>query len=817
MPAVTQRIKNYLGGVSRQPDEKKLGGQVVEAINAYPDVALGLTKRPGLKHITNLGSGTAYDNAKWFYIHRDNDERYIGCITPPVAPATEGGVFVWNAVSGVSCTVTYGTGAQAYLTGARTNYDILSIQDTSIVTNKTKVVATQSGATSTLGLHATLALETAAYSALYEVSIKIGNTTYNASYTSPTNASNAANTTLGLTFEETLTGIKNAINAQNVPNLTIVQTDQTLELSNTAAMTVTAKGGANTAFLTGFVDQTNNVADLKEQGQHGRIVKVVNTIDEADAYYAEFVAFDGVSGYGYWEEALKPGASPGLDDATMPHELVNTATNSFEFRKISYTARLVGDDVTNTHPSFVGKTIEQAFLYANRLGFLSQDNVSISQSGEFFNFYHVSARTVIDSDPVDISCSSVRPAVLHGVISTANGLILFSRTQQFMLTSVDNILTPSTVQIRSISNYEMDSNIDPVDVGTNINFVSKTSSYSRVFSMVTRGQLEVPQVLDVSKIINEYIPSTVDSMVASPQNQYICLTSQASRRMYLYSFYNNGETNLLESWYSWEAPGTVQTVAPDQDRLYVVTKQGSQFTLTEAIITQSPDDAIIINSDGSRVNPSVDLYAAPSSVVYDAANERTKCYLPYSDVSTLSPILLIKGSTASGSFVESGFTISPERGTDGTGDFFIVPKKNLTNAGEGALNVASDVIVGFKYNFEVTLPDTFYRMDREGKMSDYTARLTVSRYKFSLGLSGVMSFKITSKGRTEWTNLEPVADANYYLANDIPLVEERIVTLPIHQSNLNFTLKLYNDSPFPVSVGSMSWEGHYSPRFYRRT
>ena len=148
------------------------------------------------------------------------------------------------------------------------------------------------------------------------------------------------------------------------------------------------------------------------------------------------------------------------------------------------------------------------FFYANRLGFLSADNVSISQSGEFFNFYHVSARTLIDSDPVDINCSSVRPAVLHGVISTANGLILFSRTQQFMLTSVDNILTPTTVQIRSISNYEMDKDIDPVDVGTNINFISKTSSYTRVFSMVPRGQLEVPQVLDISKIVNEYVPSS---------------------------------------------------------------------------------------------------------------------------------------------------------------------------------------------------------------------------------------------------------------------------------------------------------------------
>ena len=817
MPAVTQRINNYLGGVSRQPDEKKLPGQVVDAVNAYPDVALGLTKRPGLKHITNLGSGTTYDNAKWFYIHRDNDERYIGCITPPVAPATEGGIFIWNAVSGVACTVTYGTGAQAYLTGTRTQYDVLTIQDSSIITNKSKVVAVQSGATSTLGLHTTLALQTAAYSALYEVSIKIGNTTYNASYTTPTNASGAANTTLGLTFEETLTGIKNAINAQSIPNLTIVQTDQTLELSNTAAMTVTAKGGANTAFLAGFVDEVDNVSLLRSYGEHGRIVKVVNTLDEADAYFAEFHAFDGVSGKGYWEEALAPGASPGLDDSTMPHELVNTALNTFEFRKVSYTARLVGDDTTNQHPSFVGKTIQQAFLYANRLGFLSADNVSISQSGEFFNFYHVSARTLIDSDPVDINCSSVRPAVLHGVISTANGLILFSRTQQFMLTSVDNILTPTTVQIRSISNYEMDKDIDPVDVGTNINFISKTSSYTRVFSMIPRGQLEVPQVLDISKIVNEYVPSSVDSFVASPQNQYICLTDQSSNKMYFYSFYNDGEKNLLESWYSWEAPGTVQTAAPDQDTLYVVTKQGTQFTLSEAIITQSPDDAIITNSDGSRVNPSVDLYAPASSVVWDPANNQSKCYLPYDNVPSLTPVLLIKGSTATGTFVESGFTITPTRGTDGTGDYFIVPQKNLTNAGEDALNVASDVIVGFKFNFEVTLPDTFFRMDQEQKKSDYTARLTISRYKFSLGLSGVMSFKVTSKGRSEWTNVEPVADANYYLANDIPLVEERIVTLPIHQSNLNFTLKLYNDSPFPVSVGSMSWEGHYSPRFYRRT
>ena len=37
MAAVTQRISNFLGGVSRQPDSKKLPGQVRECLNAYPD------------------------------------------------------------------------------------------------------------------------------------------------------------------------------------------------------------------------------------------------------------------------------------------------------------------------------------------------------------------------------------------------------------------------------------------------------------------------------------------------------------------------------------------------------------------------------------------------------------------------------------------------------------------------------------------------------------------------------------------------------------------------------------------------------------
>ena len=116
MPTVTQTIPSYLGGVSRQPDTKKLPGQLTDCLNAYPDPTFGLTKRPGFKFIKALASGGTYTNAKWFYIHRDGDEKYVGCIKGS-------SIYIWNATSGAVATVTNNGGS--YLTG--TTADNLSL------------------------------------------------------------------------------------------------------------------------------------------------------------------------------------------------------------------------------------------------------------------------------------------------------------------------------------------------------------------------------------------------------------------------------------------------------------------------------------------------------------------------------------------------------------------------------------------------------------------------------------------------------------------------------------------------------------------
>ena len=169
MPAVTQRVDNYLGGVSRQSDDKKLPGQVEECINGYPDPTFGLTKRPGFQWIANLATGTTYDNSKWFFIPKDDTEKYIGCITPVPSGQSQGAIAIWNAVTGAACTITYGTGAQAYLTGARTDYHVLTRQAKSYITNKTVTVAKNADPTFNANRQGTIRLVGVSSSTTYNI------------------------------------------------------------------------------------------------------------------------------------------------------------------------------------------------------------------------------------------------------------------------------------------------------------------------------------------------------------------------------------------------------------------------------------------------------------------------------------------------------------------------------------------------------------------------------------------------------------------------------------------------------------------------
>ena len=115
MSSVTQTIPNYNGGISQQPDELKVPGQVKDALNVLPDLTHGLLKRPGGKLVASLSdNGTAalnsQTNGKWFHYYRDETEQYIGQIS------RAGDINMWRCSDGASMTVNYDSGTSTALT-----------------------------------------------------------------------------------------------------------------------------------------------------------------------------------------------------------------------------------------------------------------------------------------------------------------------------------------------------------------------------------------------------------------------------------------------------------------------------------------------------------------------------------------------------------------------------------------------------------------------------------------------------------------------------------------------------------------------------
>ena len=104
MPAINQRIPNFLGGVSQQPDTIKFPGQVRVCDNAVPDVTFGLMKRPPgefVKKLTNVDS-----DGYWYEILRDGDEKYL--VQMKAASSYSGTlrpIRIWDLLTGIEQTL----------------------------------------------------------------------------------------------------------------------------------------------------------------------------------------------------------------------------------------------------------------------------------------------------------------------------------------------------------------------------------------------------------------------------------------------------------------------------------------------------------------------------------------------------------------------------------------------------------------------------------------------------------------------------------------------------------------------------------------
>lgn len=694
------------------------------------------------------------------------------------------------------------TPSNGYLYGATANdIELLTLNDYTFVLNKAKTVALKTTTSAAKPNEAFVVIKVVG-TGEYEVfldNVKRGIYTASGSHDTADIVNNLVGDINGQTFNGT--------------TYTATAVGPGFYISADAPFTISVVGGPAEDSICVFQETIATVADLPVQCKNGYVVKVVNSIDiDVDDMYVKFVADSNATyGVGVWEETIAPGIKYEFDELTLPHQLVRQADGSFTYGPVDWEDRLVGDLTTNPDPSFVGQRINNLFFYRNRLGFLSNEAVVLSRAGAYFNFWVTTALTVTDDDPIDITASSVRPVNHRYVRPSSVGLVLFSDTEQFILTTDADILSPKTAKINELSSYECDPNVEAVTLGTSLGFVSKTPLFTRFYELAEISTDRPPSMTEQTQIVPELIPESASSMIASPALSLVSIGTVGSSTVFQYKFLQQAQQRA-SAWYKWELTGTLLDQFFDANTYYSVVADSNHVFVQSYDLTQANEEGFLTLPTGEKTDICLDNWSVNPYRTYNSVADTTRVFLPYDHISgkTFS-VLVLGGYIGASNNVSSesvGAVLYPTvQGT--VGAYYV----DIDGDYRGR-----DLIIGYIYKMEITLPKFFVtQAEGQSSSSDFTSDLIIHRVKVSTGLSGPVKYDVTITGRPEWSQTIEATTPYSYNLNNVNMSADATHTVPIYQRNENLTFKIIGDTPFPVSLLSLNWEGKYNTGFYRRS
>jgi hypothetical protein len=546
-----------------------------------------------------------------------------------------------------------------------------------------------------------------------------------------------------------------------------------------------------------FQGAVNDVTRLPNQCKHGYIVQVTNSqrADEDD-YYLRFENENSQDGVGSWVECAKPGITKTLTN--MPLVIQRTATTEFTVRQFTYEDRRVGDTLTNPDPSFVGSRINKVLFFRNRLAMLSGENVVLCRPGTVGtpDFFIESALTVAASDPIDIACSSTFPSELFDGMEINTGLLVFSTNQQFLLSSDDTVLNPDTAKLRSVSTFNYNKAIPPISLGTTVAYVDNSGKFSRFNEMANVRREGEPSVVEVSKIVPSLLPKEIDLLTNSRENSIVLLGKTNSDIVTGYKYFQVAEKRSQAAWFKWKLnnPLIYHFIVNDQyfflDSDYYLQSINLIRQETDPTTTQNDVEYLL------HLDNNVDL----SGGSFNASTNTTT----FSGLGWLSTVTTPNYSVA---------VVSP---TDGRYELPTVDTtaNTLTLNGDWSSGTYK---VGYVYDYEVELP-TLYPTRTEGSNSraDINSSLVIHRVKFHFGTLGSYKAVLKRVGKNNYEVDYESTPADAYVATSAPYITEFIKTVPVYERNTNLDIILRSTHPAPATLRGLSWEGDYSPRFYKR-
>ena len=784
MPLIARTIPNLVQGISQQPEILRLNSQATSQENGFSSVVEGLKKRPPTSYVAKL-TGSSLANAYIHTINRDTSERYIVVIT--------NGVLSVYDITGTAKTVVNQTNATNYLSSSdpKSDFVCVTVADYTYVLNKTKTTAMAATTSSAK-------VEQAVYSVLQGVdatkySITIDATTY--SFTS-TNTNT----------EDIRDGLVTAIGT--VSGLTIADIGESSFSIVKAAgtLSVSASDGYGDDASQVVSDTVQNFTDLPSPAINNMVVEITgDATNSFDNYYVKYNSSDDV-----WSETLAPATATTIDEDLMPHILIRTADGNFRFTQVdgsSYTisatsydvpswgTRTVGDTESSPDPSFIGKKINDVFFHRNRLGFIADENVIMSRSGEFFQFFAETVTQTLDTDVVDVASTSKKVSILRHAISFDEDLLLFSDQTQFMLTG-GTTLTAANVSINTTTEFETSTGVKPIGAGSNVFFAFNKGTYTGIREFYIAGDSDTKKADDITANVPKFVPNNIFKLTsATNENILIALSSNSADQnaLWIYQYYVSDNKRLQSAWHKW----TFGTASSDkilnidfiENTLYIVNERSDGVYLESLNISPAVVDASATYL--TYLDRKIQDDTTGVTVAYSSGTGLTTITLPYTINNTMKVVGRVGGSNTAGQAI----TTTSQSGTD------------ITISGDYS---SANLWIGEQYEFSFMFSQQFIQVaDSVGsRISVKEGRLQIRNWNVSFNDTGYFTTEVIPVGRDTSTSTYTGTVTGSGALGTVSL-DDGDFTFSVQSENDKLTVSLKNDSHLPSNFINANWQGYY--------
>ena len=549
----------------------------------------------------------------------------------------------------------------------------------------------------------------------------------------------------------------------------------------------TVYDGYNNQAAFGILKSVQKFSVLPATAPNGFLVKIKGEEgSETDDYY---VAYDEVEQV--WKECARPSLKNHIDNTTMPHVLVREADGTFTFKVADWSPREVGDDDSNPEPSFIGDTINDVFYHRNRLGFLSGENVILTRSADFFNFWMTSATKVQDTDPIDLAASDSTISTLYNAVTFDTDLVLFSRNAQFLLTA-DGTLTPTSANLTpAVTRYEASLKAKPVSAGRNVYFAAERAKYTSIREFFTAADnTDAKDVQDITSHVPNYIPNGVYKIIPSTvENLMLYITEGDETAMYIYKYLFIDSQRVQAAWSKWDMQGAVYGGQFIDNNLYLIVNRNGYYVLEKISFTINTTD---LAYEPYRVLLDCKMgYEIPADD-YDYNNDQTTVEL----IDVLSYLYEEK---------EQYSAVM----ADGT----YVPAKDGKLVFDGDVR-GQIIIVGLNYLFKMVMSTIMVKQANNGSTQALIeGRLQLRQLWFNYADSGYFKVLVDIKDKQvfEYEYTSRLLGTRFNVLESMPFTTGSF-KVPVQAKNENVSISVETDTPLPVSFVGAGWIGNYQRR-----